>query len=57
MDATSYNFGGKSFKCHQLKRSHIEESLMANGMATTAADGYKFITHDDIFLLISRKIK
>ncbi|KIH54789.1 NNMT/PNMT/TEMT family protein [Ancylostoma duodenale] len=31
MDATSYNFGGKTFKCHQLKRSHIEEALKENG--------------------------
>ncbi|ETN79135.1 NNMT/PNMT/TEMT family protein [Necator americanus] len=57
MDATSYNFGGKKFKCHCLKRIHIEESLRDNGMAISADDGYKFITHEDIFLLISRKMK
>ncbi|PIO53166.1 hypothetical protein TELCIR_25510, partial [Teladorsagia circumcincta] len=26
-DATTYNFGGKVFKCHRLQRSHIEEAL------------------------------
>ncbi|CAJ0596670.1 unnamed protein product [Cylicocyclus nassatus] len=57
MDSTTYNFGGKCFKCHRLKRSHVEEALKENGMATKEADGYKFITHEDIFLLISRKIK
>ncbi|ULU03470.1 hypothetical protein L3Y34_002787 [Caenorhabditis briggsae] len=49
LDATTYNFGGKTFRCHRLKQAHILESLKANGMATTAEKGYKFITHDDIF--------
>ncbi|VDO58376.1 unnamed protein product [Haemonchus placei] len=56
-DATTYNFGGKVFKCHRLQRSHIEDSLKENGMAITSVDGYKFITHDDIFLLISKKVR
>ncbi|KAF1760370.1 hypothetical protein GCK72_008619 [Caenorhabditis remanei] len=56
LGATTYNFGGKSFRCHCLKQSHIVESLKANGMATTAEQGYKFITHDDIFLLFSKKL-
>uniref|UniRef100_A0A1I7UUS3 NNMT/PNMT/TEMT family protein n=1 Tax=Caenorhabditis tropicalis TaxID=1561998 RepID=A0A1I7UUS3_9PELO len=56
LDATTYNFGGKTFRCHRLKQTHILESLKANGMATTAEQGYKFITHDDIFLLVSKKI-
>uniref|UniRef100_A0A7I4YG48 Methyltransferase domain containing protein n=2 Tax=Haemonchus contortus TaxID=6289 RepID=A0A7I4YG48_HAECO len=56
-DATTYNFGGKVFKCHRLQRSHIEDSLKENGMAITSEDGYKFITHDDIFLLISKKVR
>ncbi|KAK6057173.1 NNMT/PNMT/TEMT family protein [Cooperia oncophora] len=56
-DATTYNFGGKVFKCHRLQRSHIEESLEENGMSITAEDGYKFITHEDIFLLVSKKIR
>ncbi|KJH49160.1 NNMT/PNMT/TEMT family protein [Dictyocaulus viviparus] len=56
MDATSYNFGGLSFKCHRLKRNHIEDALKANGMTVKPEEGFKFITHDGIFLLISRKI-
>ncbi|CAB3403081.1 unnamed protein product [Caenorhabditis bovis] len=56
LDATTYNFGGKTFRCHRLKQTHIIESLKANGMSTTLENGYKFITHDDIFLLISKKI-
>ncbi|CAL2038126.1 unnamed protein product [Caenorhabditis brenneri] len=56
LDATTYNFGGKTFRCHRLKQAHILESLKANGMSTTAEQGYKFITHDDIFLLVSKKI-
>ncbi|CCD61707.1 Nicotinamide N-methyltransferase [Caenorhabditis elegans] len=56
LDATTYNFGGKTFRCHRLKQAHIIESLKANGMATTAEQGYKFITHDDIFLLVSKKL-
>lgn len=55
LDATTYNFGGKTFRCHRLKQSHITESLKANGMATDG-DNYKFITHDDIFLLFSKKL-
>ncbi|EPB76531.1 NNMT/PNMT/TEMT family protein [Ancylostoma ceylanicum] len=35
MDATSYNFGGKTFKCHQLKRSHIEEALKVSPPLTS----------------------
>uniref|UniRef100_A0A8R1I256 Nicotinamide N-methyltransferase n=1 Tax=Caenorhabditis japonica TaxID=281687 RepID=A0A8R1I256_CAEJA len=56
LDATTYNFGGKTFRCHRLKQAHIVESLKANNMSTTAEQGYKFITHDDIFLLISKKL-
>ncbi|CAI2348568.1 unnamed protein product [Caenorhabditis sp. 36 PRJEB53466] len=56
LDATTYNFGGKTFRCHRLKQSHITESLKANNMSTTAEQGYKFITHDDIFLLVSKKL-
>ncbi|VDM59279.1 unnamed protein product [Angiostrongylus costaricensis] len=55
LDATSYSFGGKTFKCHRLNRSHIEEALKANGMTTKSDDGFKFIAHDDVFILISRK--
>ncbi|CAI5446385.1 unnamed protein product [Caenorhabditis angaria] len=56
LDATTYNFGGKTFRCHQLKQQHILDSLKTNGMSTNTEDGYKFITHDDIFLLVSRKL-
>ncbi|CAD6187850.1 unnamed protein product [Caenorhabditis auriculariae] len=57
LDATTYNFDGKTFRCHCLKQNHIIEALKKNGMASAASDGYKFITHDDIFLLISKKLK
>ncbi|KAK5972076.1 hypothetical protein GCK32_013045, partial [Trichostrongylus colubriformis] len=38
--------------------SLIEDGgYLENGMATSCAEGYKFITHDDIFLLISKKLR
>lgn len=30
LDATTYNFGGKTFRCHRLKQAHIIESLKVN---------------------------
>lgn len=33
LEATTYNFGGKVFKCHYLKRCHIEESLKYQSLA------------------------
>ncbi|WKY02545.1 hypothetical protein Q1695_016093 [Nippostrongylus brasiliensis] len=57
MDATDYHFAGKAFKCHRLERWHIDETLTENGMATTKEDGFKLISHDGIFLLLSKKIQ
>ncbi|CAI4229119.1 unnamed protein product [Auanema sp. JU1783] len=57
LDATTYSFGGTVFKCHRLLKNHILASLKLNGMATEESDGFKFITHDEIFLLVSKKTK
>ncbi|PAV59114.1 hypothetical protein WR25_10799 [Diploscapter pachys] len=55
LEATTYSFGGTRFKCHYLKKSHIIESLKQNGMAHEN-EHFKFITHDEIFLLVSKKV-
>ncbi|CAK5010380.1 unnamed protein product [Meloidogyne enterolobii] len=56
--ATEYRFGGKRFSSHFLTKEHVLTALEENGMETIKGEDYDqfhFITHDDIFLLLSKK--
>ncbi|KAI3413952.1 hypothetical protein GPALN_011423 [Globodera pallida] len=58
--ATEYCFGGKRFSSHFLRRDDVFMALKENGMCTqkgtTTHDEFHFITHEDIFLLLSKKV-
>uniref|UniRef100_A0A914GSE8 Uncharacterized protein n=1 Tax=Globodera rostochiensis TaxID=31243 RepID=A0A914GSE8_GLORO len=57
--ATEYCFGGKRFSSHFLRRDDVFMALKENGMCTQKGathDQFHFITHEDIFLLLSKKV-
>jgi len=57
LHVNEYSYGGRRFRCHYLTMDHIKSSLQENGMCTDESSGhFKIISHDDIFLLISKKM-
>ncbi|CAJ0941906.1 unnamed protein product, partial [Mesorhabditis belari] len=57
LDATSYNFDGKQFRSHRLRKQHIIEALRVNGFGhVEKTDDFKYIEAEEIFLLCSKKI-
>ncbi|CEF64842.1 Methyltransferase, NNMT/PNMT/TEMT family and Putative NNMT/PNMT/TEMT methyltransferase, nematoda family-containing protein [Strongyloides ratti] len=58
LEATEYSFGETRFKCFYLKQHILIKALKENGMEIDEKTGnFKFIEHDGIFILISKKIK
>ncbi|GMR41105.1 hypothetical protein PMAYCL1PPCAC_11300 [Pristionchus mayeri] len=58
LDADSYNFDGKRFRSHRLEREHVTLGLKEAGMCTDVTRGendFRYICHDDIFIMISKK--
>ncbi|KAL3090099.1 hypothetical protein niasHS_006551 [Heterodera schachtii] len=57
--ATEYSFGGKRFSSHFLRREDVFMALKENGMCSQKGathDEFHFITHEDIFLLLAKKV-
>uniref|UniRef100_A0A0K0E8A2 Methyltransferase-like protein n=1 Tax=Strongyloides stercoralis TaxID=6248 RepID=A0A0K0E8A2_STRER len=56
LEASEYSFGETRFKCFYLKQQILIKTLKENGMEVDEKTGnFKFIEHDGIFILISKK--
>ncbi|KAI6235794.1 Nicotinamide N-methyltransferase [Aphelenchoides besseyi] len=57
LEANEYGFSGRRFKSCFIRKENVLEALKESGLETTeGTGGFHFITHDEIFLLISKKL-
>uniref|UniRef100_A0A0N4Z9A8 NNMT/PNMT/TEMT family protein n=1 Tax=Parastrongyloides trichosuri TaxID=131310 RepID=A0A0N4Z9A8_PARTI len=58
LEANEYSFGETRFKCFHLRHEVLLKTLKENGMETDPKTGnFKFIEHEGIFILVSKKLK
>uniref|UniRef100_A0A7E4W558 NNMT/PNMT/TEMT family protein n=1 Tax=Panagrellus redivivus TaxID=6233 RepID=A0A7E4W558_PANRE len=57
LHANEYSFGGKRFRCHYLTQQNLVKNLKDNGMCTEDKNNnFKLIIHEEIFILVSKKL-